>query len=184
MISEFPRPGHFAKTEYRQQPRPYNDRVYSWLVSTALHLLLLIGQRVGTNLPDAEALADLVEAQARERGGDRIKHHYDVQRSRAGRRDGWVTDIQLSEMSQRAAAYALSAYRPDYLEAAAKGGRNSKRGPSFTVDQLAAVDGLSIVQQADTLGCSPATISRLRQEMKQRAEANPLKDFEDLVSSL
>lgn len=184
MISEFPRPGHFTKTEHRRAARPYADRVYAWLVSEALRYLLLVGQRVGLKLPDAADLAEVLEVRAHESGGDRIKSHYDVQRSRAGRRDGWITDLQLSEMCVRAASFALDAYRPGYLESARKGGRNSKRPPTYTVDQLAALDGLSIAQQAEALGCAPATVSRLRKQVRERASVNPLQDFEDLIASL
>ncbi len=52
------------------------------------------------------------------------------------------------------------------VERARNGGKKSRRGATFTADQLAAVAHMSIREQAKALGCSEATISRRRREQK------------------
>jgi hypothetical protein len=60
------------------------------------------------------------------------------------------------------AAFALEVFDPSYLERAARGGRKSRRGPTFTQRDLARFDGLSVTDAAAAIGCSERTVKRLR----------------------
>ncbi|MGN7968041.1 hypothetical protein [Microbacterium sp. 22296] len=81
-------------------------------------------------------------------------------------------------MTQDAAIYALSAYDEAaydvIVKRASKGGKTSRRGKTYTVDQLRSVQDLSIAKQAEALGCSLTTIKRLRASEKVQSEAEQL----------
>lgn len=82
---------------------------------------------------------------------------------------------KFEKMTEEAAVFALSAYDDAEYDAivrrAKNGGRKSRRGKTYTIDQLRQVDGLSIAKQATALGCSTATIKRLRDELKAEIQA-------------
>jgi len=98
---------------------------------------------------------------------------------------------KLSKMCRSAAEFALDVWDPEVLLERRRRARNGglktaelrkanpvlpTRGAVFTVDMLQALEpGLSIAKQATALGCSTATVSRLRAEQKtikaQEAEA-------------
>jgi hypothetical protein len=81
---------------------------------------------------------------------------------------------KFEKMAEEAAIFALSTYDPEVYAAAQRRGRNGgkkaahgKRPTKYTVLDLAALpQGLSIPEQAKRLGCSAATISRIRAEAK------------------
>lgn len=85
------------------------------------------------------------------------------------------------QMAFSAAVFALGAFDPaehaKRVERARNGGKKSRRGATFTADQLAAVAHLSIREQAKALGCSEATISRRRREQKAA-------EFDALLSAM
>ncbi|NYD65994.1 hypothetical protein [Agromyces atrinae] len=65
------------------------------------------------------------------------------------------------------------------------GGQKSKRPPKYTDAQLLAVADLSIRKQAHALGCSTATIKRIRRRLRTRFDV-PLAEvaFEALLDSI
>ncbi|WP_127012012.1 MULTISPECIES: hypothetical protein [Microbacterium] len=71
-----------------------------------------------------------------------------------------------------------------------KKGARGKRPPTYTTTQLREVEDLSIAQQADKLGCSPATIKRIRARLKaekaaaQEAELDALFGPQEAVQPL
>lgn len=96
---------------------------------------------------------------------------------RAGKR--WIGTDRLPYdkvpfMTADAAQYALDHYSQDFYDRASKGGRKSKRGPEFTEEMLALVEGKSITEQAELLNCHPSTISRLRKRLAQQPDADDL----------
>jgi hypothetical protein len=100
------------------------------------------------------------------------------------------TDADYAAKAQDAAVFALSAYDPaEYdrrVQRARNGGKASghkkgargKRPPVHKPEDLDGLEHLSKTEQAERLGCSPATIGRLRAE-RARMQAEP--DFLDSV---
>lgn len=104
----------------------------------------------------------------------------------------WLTDHcsearryfdDYDEMAEDAAAFALDAFDPLEYEVRVKRARNGgkvsgykkgargKRPPKYTTDELRKIEHLSIAQQAEELGCSPATIKRIRARLKAEIAA-------------
>ncbi|MCE0458435.1 hypothetical protein [Curtobacterium flaccumfaciens] len=84
---------------------------------------------------------------------------------------------RLWRMAEDAAAFAVDKYKPikqKLQEWGSKGGKASSRGRTKSLDGL---EGLSIAEQAEALGVTPRTISRMRADLKKRDEAiAPLSD--------
>jgi hypothetical protein len=80
-------------------------------------------------------------------------------------------------MARDSALFALDAYKPIKAQLQAwgkKGGQRSRRGRTKSLD---GVEGLSIAEQAEALGVTPRTISRMRADAKKRDEAlAPMSD--------
>ncbi|MDD7929886.1 helix-turn-helix domain-containing protein [Microbacterium thalli] len=81
----------------------------------------------------------------------------------------------IESVARSCARYALDNWSPDWIlemrRRGAKGGRTSKRRPSWTdhdLDALAALDGLTVAAQARTLGRSPSTVDRMRRALRER----------------
>lgn len=87
-------------------------------------------------------------------------------------------------LSDEAAQWALETFKPARKprgrsrhftkEMASKGGLKGKRKPKFTEEQLQAVEALSIPQQAEALGCSQSTISRIRRRIAATPDPDQL----------
>lgn len=127
----------------------YPTYLCAFFVRNAYRHLWETYQALGLDLPGVTELAEWM---------------YDLAASKGAR--SWVESVALERMAQDAAAVALDRYDPLYRARAAKGGRHGSRRPTFTYDQLEAVEHLSIPQQAEALGCSTATISRLRKRAR------------------
>lgn len=88
------------------------------------------------------------------------------------------------QMAEDAAVFALDAFdQAEYdrrVARAVNGGKKSRRGKSFTTDQLREVDHLSIAKQAEKLGCSPATIKRRRADLKAEISAEQDEELDAL----
>lgn len=85
---------------------------------------------------------------------------------------GALTTTQADDLVQGVVRHVLTRYSPEYFSAvqAARGRANKK----FTVKALLALPpGLSIPQQAEALGCSTDTVSRLRREAKSMEADKP-----------
>lgn len=131
----------------------YPTYLCAYFVRNAYRHLWEAYQAEGLDLPSVTELAEWMYA---------LAVHRDARR--------WVASVDLERMAKDAAAVALERYDPQYRARAAKGGRHGSRRPTFTYDQLEAVEGLSIPQQAEALGCSTATISRLRKRARIMAD--------------
>jgi hypothetical protein len=90
----------------------------------------------------------------------------------------------IESVARSCARYALSKWSPDYIREMQRigsiGGRNGKRPPSWTADDLdglVALEGLTVKQQAKLLGRSPSTIDRMRRALRERTSAPDLDDL-------
>lgn len=81
-----------------------------------------------------------------------------------------ISDSIALRMSASAAQFCLDHYRPDFLENAAKGGRKSRPPVKFFEYQLDSLprDVTKVREQAAVLGCSEATVKRLRKSQRDR----------------
>lgn len=146
-------------------PRRYWDHsthVLRWMDRNALRRLAVYWDACRP-LPSVDELEAWIEANSR-------------------KADDYFKSPKLSKMYASAAAFALDVWDPEVLQARRRRARNGglktaalrrenpslpTRGPEFTVDMLEALEpGLSIANQAEALGCSTATVSRLRAEQK------------------
>lgn len=105
-------------------------------------------------------LAALFRARLEQRAA--LWHPYD------GRGPG-LNGETIAEMADTAASAALRDWTPTYRQQQAErgriGGSRSRRGPTWTaedLDALADLDGLTVAEQAERTGKSPATIKRMR----------------------
>ncbi|WP_146067595.1 hypothetical protein [Cryobacterium sp. M25] len=88
------------------------------------------------------------------------------------RKDQWTIDArEAGVLAGKAAAFVAEHYEPEYLARAARGGRRSRRRPSFTVRLLRGLEALSKAAQAAALGCSTSTVAGLRRELARRVRA-------------
>jgi hypothetical protein len=90
----------------------------------------------------------------------------------------------IESVAQSSARYALDTWSPDYMREMQRiggiGGRNGKRPPTWTdadLDVLAALDGLTVAQQAKRLSRSPSTVDRMRRALRERDAAPDLDDL-------
>lgn len=146
------------------------------LARRALNDLAKTGHPVPELADLAEALAALVWddyselVYVREPGGEPL--------GRMGPR--WLDgDDAVRRVAASAARYALSNWTPDYIEErqrrGAKGGRNSRRGPSKATQanlaRLIELGDLTVAQQVAETGLTESTVKRLR---KKKAELDRL----------
>lgn len=101
----------------------------------------------------------------------------------------YVHEARFAKMVQDAAVFALTAFDPKEhairVERARNGGRKAAHGrrrPRYSPADLE--EGLSIAEQAVKLGCSEATISRLRARRKVEAEQQREAAFEAELDTL
>lgn len=136
--------------------------------------LLVLGLRamndlhaVGSHLPDAEALGEALLTVIYERG--QVWHEHDRQ---SGGGVGIRSD-KAERVAEGAAARVIEFWHPRFIHdkrrKGAAGGRRSRRGPTWTVEHLKAVEGLSVAKAAAALGCSESTIKRLKRELRDAA---------------
>ncbi|GAB3408878.1 hypothetical protein GCM10027515_26720 [Schumannella luteola] len=141
----------------------FADLLGRWLMGQALRHLNA-AHAAGSSL-DLEALTALLIEDA----GQAADH---IHQSQQGvRRAAGTTWTQVEgRTAPRAAERALQVWRADFFENRAAMGRKSgqvrrgKRQAKFLGFQLGDLEGLSIREQAARLGCSTATVSRLRKE--------------------
>lgn len=98
---------------------------------------------------------------------DKLKPEYQVERGMKG----VMTVSMVERYAERAATFALDAWRPDYFEIqarkGAKGGRNSKRKPEYSYSDFLAVEGLTHREAAAMLGKSVSTVRRMCNHFKK-----------------
>lgn len=114
--------------------------------------------------PSHDDLADLFERRVRERAVT----FYPLYSNR-----GYgISTPDVETIADRAATAVLRDWSPEWIREmrrrGAKGGRTSKRPPSWTDDALVALDGLTVAEQARTLGRSPSTVDRMRRALRER----------------
>lgn len=122
----------------------------------------------GFACPSHDDLAALFERRMRERAKT-----YDTYYSNRGH---GISYADIETMADAAATAVLRDWSPDWIREmrarGATGGRNSKSpGPTWTdadLDALAALDGMTVSQQAVALDVSPSTIDRMRRALRQR----------------
>lgn len=102
-----------------------------------------------------------------QRDPQRVRRTY-LDESRSG-----MTAIE--SVARSCARYALNNWSPDYIMEMQRlgkiGGKIGKRKPSWTADDLdalAALDGLTVPQQAKRMGVSMSSIDRMRRALKDR----------------
>ena len=110
-------------------------------------------QKAREPYPDVDDLADWIEAETFEHGVDWI----DLRREKY--RLGYA---DVTRLSHDAAAFALQEHDPEVYLRAARGGSRSRRPPVYNPALLDDVGHLSRREAAAALGCSEATIARLR----------------------
>jgi hypothetical protein len=134
------------EAKHRERYWDHSTRVIRWMGRNALRRLREM-ELAGEVFPEIEELAEWISEHSTQ-----ALSHFDY--------------AKLWEMNVEAAQFALESYDPEYYVRAARGGSRSKRGATYTEAQLMAVDGLSLREQAEALGCSVATISRIRKRIK------------------
>lgn len=131
----------------------HRTHVIRWLDRNALRRIHEARKLTG-RFPTVDELQDWLEVHCAE-----ARHYFD----------------DCDRMAEDAAVFALSVFdQAEYdrrVARAVNGGKKSRRGKSFTTDQLREVEGLSITQQAAKLGCSVATIKRIRARLKAENSA-------------
>jgi hypothetical protein len=159
----------------------FQASVNRWMVRNALRYLLA-RYKDQLPLPSHPALTDWILDLLDRLGSARVVSLYDTQGHQAR---GTITTDDAERMAADAATFAMYRFDPEaYLDRAATGGRHSKRGPSFTLTDLHRVGGMSISQAAAELGCSPATISRLRARAKAQANVIPIITGDPIMDAL
>jgi len=153
---QFPRPTRVGS----KNTKSFGSRVYQWMTRSALRWLVDECQRTGEPLPSHEVLAARLEAYTWARGKRYIVSERDS--GKPGKGAQRITSENLLRMADKAASFALTRYRPDFLETAAEGGRKTKRGHSFGIERLDEVKGMTNSDAARTLGCSVRTVQRMR----------------------
>lgn len=98
---------------------------------------------------------------------DKLKPELDAERGIKG-----ITTIAMVERySERAAAFAMDVWRPDYFEIqarkGAKGGKKSKRKPEYSYSDFLAVEGLTHAEAAAFLDTSVSSVRRMRDAFKK-----------------
>jgi hypothetical protein len=154
-------------------------KVKQWLVSQALIILNMDSAQPDRPLtmaelaemtPRVEQIAIQLDALIMAQGQQYLVSRYDAREgSQRSRRDDLVWEDTF-DWCLNAAVYAMDIWKPDFLSklsiAGRKGGLISKRPPVCTVADLEPLAGMSKSAQAEALGCSTATIGRLRRELK------------------
>jgi hypothetical protein len=139
--------------------------VYSHLCRVGLRRLNDL-YRSGEALPTDEdlmvMLLDHAEPQLQKQLGSPIPWRRDPSSGIVAPSRGYYRET-LDRATASAAQFCLQVFDPEYVvERARAGGRASKRRPVFTPDLLVGIEHLSSAAQADALGCSLATIKKLR----------------------
>ncbi|WP_146083489.1 helix-turn-helix domain-containing protein [Rathayibacter sp. AY1H2] len=91
-----------------------------------------------------------------------------------------ITASSIENTIVQAAEAAVEFWDPDWIDSLrarmAVYGARSRRTPTITEEQLLALDGLTVAQQADALGCHPRTVQRARARIKQKlATSQPME---------
>jgi hypothetical protein len=158
----------------REERRTGFDRVN-------LHMRRL-GRRVlndrtltGTPIPDADTLREAMHEYITTELGHFLVHREPgspaatppIQHAR-------LVDAATDRLARSAASYVLRTWSADYIEEqrrrGAAGGRASRRGPTWSPDQLAdlqALDGLTVEQQAVRLGLNVSMVKRMLAETRR-----------------
>ncbi|MEV7633615.1 hypothetical protein AB0N64_14545 [Microbacterium sp. NPDC089318] len=131
----------------------------------------------GRPVPTVDALADALAAYV----WDECEHLVHIQAPGEPRRTGRERDRMLNgaeaveRVARNAAAYRLDRWSPDYIAEMQRlggiGGQRSRRGPTWTdadLDALAALDGLTVDEQAVRLDMRPSMIKRMRRALADR----------------
>lgn len=132
----------------------------------------------GHPLPTADDLADVFYARIRERGVTFYPLH--------SNRGHGISTVVAEKMAQDAAHAVLRDWNPEWIrrqrERGAKGGRASKRPPTWNdadLDALAQLAGQTVKEQAAALVRSASTIDRMRRALRAR-ETTDHHDTEEI----
>jgi hypothetical protein len=153
--------------EITRRARSYYLDIWDYLQTWGYRILNDL-QGVGLAPPAHTALLDLFLDRILDRA--RVWHPLD------GHGHGLVLD-DAHKLADTAAAATLRDWSADYIEQqrrrGAAGGRASRRGPTWTPQQLAdlqALDGLTVGQQALQLGLNSSKVKRMRAEIRRARE--------------
>lgn len=145
----------------REMARGFETRVYRWMVRNGLRAMWASLRETGAS-PSRDQLVEHLWDLAGKRGAawiDYPRPGEPVPRHR-------VNWLRLESMSERAADNVLANFDWGYRRSRVIGGMRSRRGPKYYPGQLLPFRGLSKPQQARALGCSEATIARLRRGLR------------------
>jgi hypothetical protein len=144
--------------------KSFDRAVYRFMTQFGLHYLVEVFQRSGTPIPGCDELAATLRDRVIAEAPHRVVSGY------GGRLPGHLVSVEwLERSSVTAAEFVLDVYDPGYLVRASAGGRKHRpRMKRFrSLDLLAFSPTLSAQDIADRLGCSLATVYRLRAELLQ-----------------
>lgn len=146
----------------------YGGDVWRYVVTWGFRILN-DAHVTGHAMPTAADLAALFAERIHERAV--VWHSCD---GRGGAHAGLSYDAA-DKLAEDAAVHVLRDWSPSWLDAqrerGRRGGQRSRRGPTWTLadlDALAALDGLTVDEQAARLGKSPASIKRMRHALRDR----------------
>jgi hypothetical protein len=153
-----------GRSRFRLSPPMTNDWApiaYRWMLRYGMQLSYY-RHKAGDGLLPLDELAELLEDELYARQGDWVFSN--VRKARQG-----ITAEQAARFARNAAEMIHSEFDPTFhLRVSALASRLGKLGGrprSFTLDELATLDGLSHAEAAQRLGVSRDTIKRRRREL-------------------
>lgn len=132
--------------------------------------------KTGQPIPSCEALADALAAYVWEQHTVLVFIREPGEGPLGLQGPRWLDgDGAVRRVAWSAARYTLEGWTPDYIQQqqarGAKGGRNSRRGPTKTTGsglaRLRELDGLTVAQLAVAMGMSESSVKRLRKQERE-----------------
>ena len=156
--------------------KSYNDRLYKYLCSRASGEQFRRYKTRGLEpILSVADLSDWLYILALRKGRSEI--------DKASQRHDppGISSEDLANLCERVAAFTVQTFDPEeIIRLGATRGRKSRRGPTYTLQHIRSVAGLSISKSAEALGCSPRTISNLRAKHKDDLVFDRLLNDDDV----
>ncbi|WP_146168406.1 hypothetical protein [Rathayibacter caricis] len=154
----------------------FNNQLFSFLLSTGLHYL---NERLMYDLDNTELVSTIHDLEGMlfevcmHRGYKDFFPDYD-HNSAGSDKYHRISYSKLDEMIRDASEKVMLRWSSTYVsEAPARGrlgGLKSVRPPQYTPEHLRPFLGLSVAAQAQAVGCSTATVKRLRAQLRQETQ--------------